>query len=386
MNTADIGGKTFHYTQDGAVKGHTLPGYLVKWGQNKFTVFDERDEMENWFRRGVAHCRAAELPFRPLEVIYKGQRCAFYADIECFTPPGMSTCELDALKTEIMQAVNAAYDARGLDSTALLWSENHRRKHPGIKLSFHVVGRDVDFEGTHGDSDLAHLAKKMNSDCSHIAASYPNVKFSTCGRTKRTTNLFDLHVYSHNRAMRCIYSSKENDWNSYFKPCAGFEGKALGDWWIVRDRGSTRAVHEEPWNQQLEIDLANVCRGPQTVQTYNDSDFQRSMNSNTENSPATITQMKLARRLQAYFQSTQRGSTVRVRYNGKYCTKGKTPADSYRLDGTNRYCDSCSRTHKRNGAGELVICRQTPVNIRWSVPNIGCPKRLPFSDYYVLSD
>lgn len=63
---------------------------------------------------------------------------------------------MDTLKADIMRHVNTAYDARGLDSGALLWSENHR----GQKVSFHVVGRDVDFEGTTSDSDLAHVDKK----------------------------------------------------------------------------------------------------------------------------------------------------------------------------------------------------------------------------------
>lgn len=69
----------------------------------------------------------------------------------------MSTGDVDTLKADIVRYVNTAYDARELDSGALfLWSENHR----GGKVSFHVVGRDVDFEGTHGDSDVGSVRRE----------------------------------------------------------------------------------------------------------------------------------------------------------------------------------------------------------------------------------
>lgn len=132
------------------------------------------------------------------------------------------------------------------------------RTSPGRQGSFHVVGRDVDFVGTDKHSDLAHTAKKMNRECSHFATSYPSVDVSTCGRTGRKINLLDLAVYSRNRAMRTIYSSKEGSEDTCFKPCAGFERKELAAWWIVRDRGNQGTAHTEPWDDQLEKDLSNV--------------------------------------------------------------------------------------------------------------------------------
>ena len=139
-------GQRFYSRQLLAVKGHDLPGYLIKWADTRFTFFDTREEVMGWFQRARAQCLSTEPRqcFMPLEVVYQGQRCGFYADIECITPETMSTEQENTLKADIVRYVNTAYDARGLDSGALLWSENHR----GPKISFHVVGRDVDFEGT----------------------------------------------------------------------------------------------------------------------------------------------------------------------------------------------------------------------------------------------
>eukprot|EP00903_Cladosiphon_okamuranus_P008679 g8318.t1 len=67
--------------------------------------------------------------------------------------------------------------------------------------------------------------------------------------------------------MRTIFSSKDGSEDSCFKPCAGFEGRELNEWWIVRDRGSTRRVHKEPWDHKLEknlrmhlVRLVELCR------------------------------------------------------------------------------------------------------------------------------
>lgn len=121
-----VGHQTFYYSQNGAIGEHELPGYLVKWGQKMFTFFDEREEMEEWFQRVKEDCLRRKQPFMPLEVVYQAQPCVFFADIECYTPPGMHTHELDELKADIIRDVTKAYDSRGLDSTALMWSEHHR--------------------------------------------------------------------------------------------------------------------------------------------------------------------------------------------------------------------------------------------------------------------
>eukprot|EP00752_Nemacystus_decipiens_P017978 g16111.t1 len=309
--------------------------------------------MVDWFQRVRAACLSAEpkQAFKPLEVVYEGQRCGFYADIEAYTPPTMPAGDVDKLKADIMRHVNTAYDARGLDSGQLLWSENHR----GQKISFHVVGRDVDFEGTHGDSSLAHVAKKMNRDCIELTREHPQVEFSMCGRTRKKQNLFDLVVYSKNRAMRTIYSSKEGSEDSCFMPCAGFEGRELGEWWIVRDIGGTRPVHTEPWDVAVDgPNLANVWSRSMDTSTYEDTAFRAFMvQSHTEETTATSAQVRLSKRLQAYFQDLQEDVTIKVRFRGLYGTEGKPPVDAYRLDGTNRHCESCGGDpHTGNGAGE----------------------------------
>ncbi|CAN0234590.1 unnamed protein product, partial [Ectocarpus sp. 4 AP-2014] len=109
----------------------------------------------------------------PLKVVYEGQRCGFFADIECYTPTTMTPADVDTLKGAIVRHVNDAYFSRGFESAALLWSENHR----GNKLSFHVIGRDVDFEGTYPRSDLAHVANNLNCDCLELTKEYPLVNF-----------------------------------------------------------------------------------------------------------------------------------------------------------------------------------------------------------------
>lgn len=367
-NTEYIGGQLFHYKQLLAVEGHSLPGYLIKWGQQQFTFFDEREEMENWFTRVKADCfsrnardvrHSKDNAFMPLEVVYEGQRCGFFADIECYTPTTMTPADVNALKAAIMRHVNDAYFSRGFDSAALMWSENHRDN----KVSFHVVGRDVDFEGTHPHSDLAHVAKKINWDCLELTKEYPLVGFSECGRTGKKVNLFDLKVYSNNRAMRTVFSSKEGSEDSCFKPCAGFEGRELNEWWIVRDRGSTLRVHREPWDDKLEEKLSNVRGAKMTIKTHNAKAFKRRMQSPTVCTEASDTQNSLAQRLQAYFQQEQEDPTITVRFHGEYHRDGVQPADSYRLDGRYRNCETCSGApHESNGAGEqiaaanLVLC------------------------------
>lgn len=190
--------------QKPAIDGHDLPGYLIKWKDTKFTLFDTREEMERWFLRARSICTSNRDSFMPLEVVYDGQRCGFYADIECIIPRSMPQGDEDALKAAIILHANHAYAARGLDSDA----RAVERKPSRAKISFHVVGLDVDFEGTKNDSHLAHVAKKMNRDCIELTQRYPLVDFSECGRTGRKQNLFDLAVYSSNRAMRTIFSSK----------------------------------------------------------------------------------------------------------------------------------------------------------------------------------
>eukprot|EP00903_Cladosiphon_okamuranus_P008985 g8595.t1 len=310
----NIYGQQFHPRQHLAVEGRAIPGYVVKWKDNRFTFFDTREEMMGWFQRARGTCLSADpkQPFMPLEVVYQGQRCGFFADIEGYIPHMMCSGYVETLKADIMRHVNTVYDARGLDSGALLWSENHR----GQKVSFHVVGRDVDFEGTTSDSDLARLAKKMNRDCIKLTRKYPLVAFSECGRTGRKQNLFDLKVYSSNRAMRTIYSSKTGSEDSCFTPCAGFEDWGLEEWWIVRDVGSTRPVHTEKWDYKLEQQLANTRGKRMTPKTYNKKAFQRTMQSPTVPNKATEAQLQLAKRLEKYFQEQQEDGTITVRYYG----------------------------------------------------------------------
>lgn len=348
-NIKYVGGQPFHRKQDLAVADHELPGYVVKWGTYRFTFFTERAGMVDWFKRVRQYCHTStpRKPFMPLEVVYEGQRCGFYADIECYIPREMTVGDVDTLKGEIMRYVKDAYFSRGLDSSALVWSENHR----GDKVSFHVVGRDVDFEGTHADSDMARVTKKMNWDCLQLTNEYPLVGFSECGRAGKKVNLFDLAVYSRNRAMRCIYSSKEGSVDSWFTPCAGFEGRGLGEWWIVRDKGSTMRVHTEPWDTKDEEKLLNVLPEKMTAKSYNAKAFKRRMQSPTVCTRATDAQERVAHRLQGYFQDEQEDGTITVRFYGEYHRDGLQPADSYRLDGTNRRCDACSGTHTSNGAG-----------------------------------
>lgn len=96
----DTGGQTF-YTQHLAVDGHDLPWYLLKWGQQFITFFAHRVDMVDWFTRVKEDCLSRKVPSMPLEIVYRGQRCGFYADIECLTPPKMSTVDVDTLKAEI---------------------------------------------------------------------------------------------------------------------------------------------------------------------------------------------------------------------------------------------------------------------------------------------
>lgn len=354
--TRSISGQVFHYGQKLAVNGHTdeLPGYVVKWGKQLFTFFAEREAMVDWFNRAREECQSSDpqKPFKPLEVVHEGQRCGFFADIECYVPLEMPACELDALKADTIRAVNEAYAARGLDSEALLYSENHRDN----KISFHVVGQDVDFEGTDKKSDLCHVAKKVNRDCLWMKTKYPNVGFVESGRTGRKENLLDLAVYSKNRAMRCIFSSKERWEDSWLKPCAGFEGRGLDEWWIVRDKGSTREVHIEPWDDIDEQALADTRSKKMDFKTYNPKAFKRRMQSPMVPTEATDAQESLVQRLEAYFQDQQDDPTISVRFYGPYQRGRMQPADSYRLDGKGRHCITCSGgAHTSNGAGKFRV-------------------------------
>lgn len=163
-------------------------------------------------------------------------------------------------------------------------------------------------------------------------------------------------MYSNNRAIRSIYSSKEGSEDSCFKPCAGFEGRELGEWWIVRDVGSTTKVHTEPWDNKMEEELWKVRPGRMTANTYNGKAFKRRMQSPTVPTEATDAQNETAQRLEAYFQDQQEDGTNRVRFYGQYHRDGKQPADSYRLDGKNGHCESCGAgVHHSNGAGKSLI-------------------------------
>lgn len=351
-----IGNKTFYNRQNGAIGGHTSPGYLMKWGQTLFGFFTTRKEMEEWYLTVKVDCFSKGEPFVPLEVIYDAQRCGFFADIECLAPLDMDADDVETLKSDIMVGVNEAYKSRGLSSDALVWSKNHRKQaEKGVlKISFHVVGRDVDFIGTDKNSDLGHVAKKMNRECRTVAEKYPHVSFSTCGKTRKNINVLDLTVYSRNRAMRTIYSSKEGAESSCFLPCAGFEDVPLSSWWIVRDVDSQGVVHEEPWTDDDEKALSNVLGKALTAHTYDGPAFQ-SFIASTSKTPSTADQRKLAERLQTHFRDLQQDSTITVNFYALYSKDGFSPKDAYRIDGTSRNCHPCGRTHTSNGGGILDL-------------------------------
>lgn len=118
--------------------------------------------------------------------------------------------------------------------------------------------------------------------------------------------------------------------------------------------GSTRRVHTEPWDDKDEEKLSNVRSGRMTAKTYNGKAFKRRMQSPTVPTKATDAQTTLAQRLEAYFQEQQEDGTIRVRFYGEYHRDGMQPADSYRLDGKNRHCQSCSgEAHASNGGGKF---------------------------------
>lgn len=72
--------------------------------------------------------------------------------------------------------------------------------------------------------------------------------------------------------------------------------------------------------------------------SLNSRHFQRNMQSPTRTVPtaAKPDQTRLAQRLETYFKTLQKDDTIRVRYNGEYHSGRLQPADSYRVDGSNR--------------------------------------------------
>lgn len=208
---ANIGGVQFYPTQKSAIDANPnkSQGYIVKWGKHKFRKFSTRDDMISWYTARLAVSRERKTSFQSLEVIYEGQRCGFYADIEAYiyAIAADSSIDIESLKRDIIAGTQTAYAARGLDPNSLVWMENHRESKGKYKISFHVIGRDVDFEGTSRESSLCHTAK-INRDLKYIATKYPDVEFSLCNFTDTRDNILDLGVYSNNRATRTIYSSK----------------------------------------------------------------------------------------------------------------------------------------------------------------------------------
>ncbi|CAM9330138.1 unnamed protein product [Pylaiella littoralis] len=93
-----------------------------------------------------------------------------------------------------------------------------------------------------------------------------------------------------------------------------------------------------------------------TAKTYKGKVFKRRMQSLMLCTKATDAQNETAQRLKAYSQDQQEeDGTIRVRFYGEYCRDGMQPVYSYRLDGKNRHCQSCSgevgqrgRFHRKN--------------------------------------
>lgn len=80
-----------------------------------------------------------------------------------------------------------------------------------------------------------------------------------------------------------------------------------------------------------------------TAKTYKGKVFKRRMQSLMLCTKATDAQNETAQRLKAYSQDQQEeDGTIRVRFYGEYCRDGMQPVYSYRLDGKNRHCQSCS--------------------------------------------
>lgn len=354
----EVGGISFVRSQAQAIAKCTTRDkfYLVKWGTFLFHAFSDRISMESWFQTEYKKSIENDTPFCPLEVIYEGQRCGFFADIEGYAPIDIDPRILENVYNDIIEAVKEGYKQQGLDGSALMWSENHRTDHTKQKhkISFHAVGTDVDFIGTHKDSDLGRLAKKVNRYAqAKIVEKYPQIEFSNCGRTRTNTNILDLSVYSKNRAMRSIGSSKETSTDSRFTPCKGFEDMELSSWWIVRSDES-RAVHREPWTPEDEEKMVNTKQ--RIGKQLSGAQVYTAMRSApVAPKEALPHHNRTAERIAQYFRRQQNDSSITVKFTGVYQQEGFDEVDTYRLDGTNRDCGSCGRIHNSNGAGIMSL-------------------------------
>ena len=117
-------------------------------------------------------------------------------------------------------------------------------------------------------------------------------------------------------------------------------------------RGEYLVLQVKPWTMKLERELDPTQGVKLNAKTYNKKAFKRVMQSPTVPTKPTDAQQSLAKRLENYFQEQQKDETITVQFIGEYHRDGFAPADSYRLDGTNRDCHSCSGIHTSNGGGD----------------------------------
>lgn len=123
---------------------------------------------------------------------------------------------------------------------------------------------------------------------------------------------------------------------------------------------STRRVDTEPWDNRSEQELPNVWPRRMTAKTCNKEAFKRRMQPLTVPTKATDAQKRMAQRLDEHFVRNNRRMMMLFFYRD-YHREGMRPADSYRLDGTNRKRRSYSGTNKSNGGRRLLSKKEKPI-------------------------
>lgn len=321
-----INGAVFTSSQDASLPhNHEKKDFfMMKYGQFLFHCFKSREKQIKW----IKETKAKGYEFEVYEVLYVDRPCSFYADIEVYCPENASY--IDDLTKRIMKDFTDACEKH--DEHDLRWTQHHRKTKDGyFKVSFHVRGGTRLYKGVVTHGPLLHFAEKINEISEGIFNDYPDILYDLAPGPRKIS-ILDMRVYTKNRPMGLIGSAK-NPGEEGFKPCDISKGRPIEDFLICNDIPREdlcdytfveNIVYKSEKEERIVKDRMCTIKVAPTPQIES-----------------------LRVQIQEHLTNTQGDPTLSVSFEGLY---GPNELLNFRVNGSNRFCNLCNKSHNSNGA------------------------------------
>ena len=322
-----INGKVFVSSQDASLPHNhqNKDFFMMKYGQYMFHCFKSRSEQMKWLKDTKAK---PQYDFEMYEVLYGDRPCSFFADIEVYCP--IKASYIEELANRILHDVNKECEAN--DEHDVLWLENHRKSKDGyMKISFHVKGGSRLYRGVVTHGPMATLATSINKVSENIFRDYPEIR-SDLSEGPRKVSVLDMKVYTKNRPMRIIGSYKKRG-EEGLKPC-----------------DISKGIPDEDFLIALDIPMSDYQDYTFVDNEIKETSCEKAIRTDhirTVKVAPTSEHESLRKQIQDHLRSSQESENIHVSFEGLY---GDDELLNFRVDGSNRKCSVCNKTHGSNGA------------------------------------